>query len=549
MFQTPPHPEVDYSLLATTPQPKVQWDHSRTMLANQWQSSRNSKVLEHPVPKISHPQDAIVYITTNTICGSDLHLWLYDFPQSGLMKKGDIMGHEGVGIVAEVGPECKNFKPGDRVVVSAVIACGQCEWCKRGQFSLCDRTNQSKMCEDMFGYRLAGIFGYSWLVGGYSGMQAEVLRVPLADNTLLKLPDSVKDEQAIFLSDVFCTAWHGNELGEVHEGSTVAIWGCGPVGLSTAYLARYRGATRVISIDCVEQRLALASQYANADIINFDKTNDVVAEIKKLLPNGPDVCIECAGYRYAKSTSQKLWHSTLGIEQSDNANEMYRAVKKGGHVVWIGDYFGFANHFPTGCLMEKGVTTRGSQVYVQKYWQTLLKKIENKEIDPSWLVNKTGNFEDIPELYRQFNDDKGSVIKLALRTAFGRQQLAAKGAPQSQTVPQGQEGKSFLSKIGETAQEPAERLKQGAGQGGAEQQAKPFSAWGEERRVPWGTPQKIEPSGQGQQYGQYGQGQIQGGQQPSGYQPQKLQPGSGWLGQGLQGQQQQQQQGATGGRI
>jgi threonine dehydrogenase-like Zn-dependent dehydrogenase len=507
MFAEKTLPEISPSMLATAPQSQVKWNQKQSMLAAQWQGSKSVKVTEHPVPMISHPQDAIIHMTTATICGSDLHLWLYDLPSSGLMRKADITGHEGVGIVAEVGPGVKNFKSGDRVVISAVISCGQCEWCEKGQVSLCDRTNPSKTCEDMYGSRLAGIFGYSHLVGGYSGMQAEVLRVPLADNNLLKLPESVKDEAAIFLSDVFCTAWHGLELGEVGEGKTVAIWGAGPIGLSIAYLARFRGASRIISIDHVEHRLALAQQYAHAETINFDKVSDIVAELRKILPHGPDVCIEAAGYRYAKTTGQKLQHSTMSTDQTDNADEMYRACKKGGHVVWIGDYFGYGNHFPIGALMEKGITTRGSQVFVQKYWKDLLKLIESKAIDPTWLVNKVGNLEDLNELYESFHSDKEHVLKLVVRTAYGRSLLAKQGFGQTSSQPttQGYEprvgerkGRGWLGSMEDTVEEAASRFKHKTF-GEREKTAPVSSGWGKQSNVPYGqpeSPQSMEAQGQ-----------------------------------------------------
>jgi threonine dehydrogenase-like Zn-dependent dehydrogenase len=388
------------------------------MLALQFQNTESVEVKGHAVPLISHPQDAIVRITTNTICGSDLHLYQNKLPVSGQLRAGDILGHEGVGIVEEVGQGVKSFKPGDRVAIAFCIACGDCEFCRAQKFTLCDRTNSSKLMEDLYGQRLAGIFGYSHLLGGYAGLQAEYARVPLADNCLLKLPDSVRNEQAIFLSDVMCTGWHANELGEVTKGKTVAIWGCGPIGLAAAYLARYRGASKVISIDCVPDRLALAQKYANADVINFEKTHDVVAEIFKLVPGGVDVGIEAAGYRYAKTTTQKMLHSTMGLDQTDISSEMFKAVKKGGNISYIGDYFSFANSFPTGMLMEKWITTRGSQAPPQKYWRYLLQKIEAKELDLSWLVSEIGKFEDIAELYKQFDAKK--QLKVVLLTKFGR---------------------------------------------------------------------------------------------------------------------------------
>jgi threonine dehydrogenase-like Zn-dependent dehydrogenase len=424
--------EVDQNLLATTPQSHVKWDNSKKMLAAQWSGTKTVKTADHAVPLISHPRDAIVRMTTVTICGSDLHLYLNALPVSGAMKSGDIMGHEGVGIVEAVGDEVKDFKAGDRVVVSAVISCGDCQYCKSQQPSLCDRTNPSKQCEDLYGQRLAGIFGYSHLIGGYSGMQAEYLRVPCADNTLLKLPQSVSDEKAMFLSDVMCTGWHANELGEVTEGKTVAIWGAGPVGQMAAYLAKYRGASRVILIDKWEFRLNHAQKHIKCEVINFDKVGDVIAELKRILPGGPDVCIDASGFRFPKSIQQKMHHATSNADQADTAQEVYISCKKGGNVSLIGDYFGYANAFPYGHLMEKGITTRGSQVYVQKYWHQLLSKLEKGELDPTWEITHRTDFEKISEMYEEFCDHPERQVKLALKTKFGRDVAQGTAHTQSQ---------------------------------------------------------------------------------------------------------------------
>jgi len=216
------------------------------MKSVQWKGNRNIQIIDFPIPKITEPKDAIIHITTTSICGSDLHLYHNEILG---MEDGDILGHEMIGFVEEVGTDVKNFKVGDRVVVSCVISCGECFYCKNEYFSCCDCTNDSKEMEEIYGHHIAGFFGYSHLTGGYPGGQAEFCRVPFADNNLLKVPDSIKDESALFLSDVLCTSWHACEMGEVGEGKTVAIWGIGPVGLLTAAWAKYRGASRIICID------------------------------------------------------------------------------------------------------------------------------------------------------------------------------------------------------------------------------------------------------------------------------------------------------------
>jgi len=358
---------------------------------------------------VTEPGDAIIKITSTTVCGSDLHMYL------GLvdMHKGDVLGHEFMGVIEDVGSEVTGFKRGDRVVASAVIACGKCFYCDNGWFSCCDRTNPNDDMAKLYGHSIAGVFGYSQLTGGFDGGQAEYARVPLADNNLLKVPDSLSDEKVLFLSDIVCTGWHACELGEVSEGQTVAVWGCGPVGLMAQAWAKFRGAARVIAIDNVPYRLAVAKKLGSY-VINFDKVN-VLDEIERLAPGGPDVGIEAAGFRFPKSLSHKL-QTFVGLEGDamDILTEMVKAVRKCGTIAIVGDYFYCGNQFPIGAFMEKGQTMRGSQVFVQKYWKELLGYIERGEFDPTFVITHHMPLEDGPKAYAMFHAKEDEALKIIL---------------------------------------------------------------------------------------------------------------------------------------
>jgi threonine dehydrogenase-like Zn-dependent dehydrogenase len=386
------------------------------MKACVWHGAENMRVEEIAKPAITDPRDIILKVTTTTVCGSDLHMYYDKIPGKKAMEDGDVLGHEFMGIVESVGPQVHKLKVGDRVVVSAVIACGECMYCKKKQFSLCDVTNPSKQLEEMYGHRLSGIFGYSHLTGGYDGGQAEYVRVPLADVNCLRIPDSLPDDKVLFLSDIACTSYHATELGEVTPGKTVCIWGAGPVGLLTAQWCRVRGAKRVISIDNDETRLNLAKKLG-AEPLNFSQV-DVTKWILENVPNGPEVCIECAGFRFPKTTTHKV--ETLAHLETDAAdiiNEMVKTCQKAGNISMIGDYFGYANHFPIGALMEKAITLRGGQVYVQKYWHEVLKKIEEGVFDPTVVITHHMPFEKCAEVYKQFAEHK--TLKVVLKTRAG----------------------------------------------------------------------------------------------------------------------------------
>jgi len=320
-------PDADSKIECST---KYKEHPSLVMKAAEWHGKESIKVVSRPAPTITDDEDCIVRITSTTVCGSDLHMYFHQIPGgTKAMHTGDIMGHEGVGIVTEVGPAVKKVKVGDRVVVSAVISCGQCSYCKAGKFSSCDRTNPSKLQEDLYGHRTAGLFGYSHFCGGYGGLQAEYARVPIADvNTLVITNDKLRDDQILPLSDIICTGFHGNELANVSEGKTVVVWGCGPVGIMAQYIALHRKAQLVIGIDNHPERLELARKLG-ARTINFDEV-DVVEEIRKIIPDGPDCCIDCVGFRFPKSWNQWIQQKLhVATDAIDIVRECIFVCKKG----------------------------------------------------------------------------------------------------------------------------------------------------------------------------------------------------------------------------
>jgi threonine dehydrogenase-like Zn-dependent dehydrogenase len=270
--------------------------------------------------------------------------------------------------------------------------------------------------DEMYGDRLAGIFGYSHLLGGFDGGQAEYVRVPLADNNLLQVPDHLKDEQVLFLSDIVCTGWHANELAEVSRGDTVCVWGLGPVGQMVCMWAKFRGASRVIGIDNLIDRLRLAES-KGIETINFSE-KDTVTTIKQMIPGGPDVVIEAVGFRFPKSLSHKVQRGIYSeTDAPDILTECIKSVKLGGRMAVVGDYYSTANNFPIGALMEKGLTFRGSQVFVQKYWKELLGYIEQGKVDPTFVISHYMPLEKGDEAYKLF--DKKETMKIILKTPFG----------------------------------------------------------------------------------------------------------------------------------
>jgi len=395
-------------------------DPSRTMMAAEWHGTETIKVVQRPAPDITDPCDVIVRVTSMTVCGSDSHMYFNELPapRGTGMQKGDIMGHESMGVIDRVGPGVKNLKVGQRVVVSAPIACGQCGYCAEEKYSLCDTTNPAKSTEYLYGHRTAGIFGYSHLTGGIAGGQAEYLRVPFADLNCLPVPDSLTDEQVLLLSDVICTGYHGTELAEVKPGAHVVVWGCGPVGLMAAYFSLMKGAATVISVDNNPKRLAKAASFG-AIPVNYDECN-LTEEIARRIPHGPTNCIDCVGYRFPKSTLSWLQMKLrLETDSIDVVNEMILCGRKGARLALIGDYFAKANMFNIGAFMEKAQSMAGGQLYCQKYWGFLLSLIESGEVDATFLFTHKFHISEIDQAYKIFCNAQDDCVKVIVKTDFG----------------------------------------------------------------------------------------------------------------------------------
>jgi threonine dehydrogenase-like Zn-dependent dehydrogenase len=392
---------------STPVKPKL--DEAHPMHALAWYGKKDVRYIETPRPMITDQRDIVLRVTASSICGSDLHMYTNHLPD---MHKGDILGHEFMGIVEEVGSEVKKLKKGQRVVVSFAIACGDCDYCKRQEYTACDTTNPSRLMEKMYGHRSSAIYGYSHLTGGVPGGQAEYVRVPFADVNCLIVPEALPDDVALYLSDIIPTSYHGVELGDVKEGDVVAIWGLGPVGLLTARWAQIRKARRVIGIDCVEERLDMARKVLSIEVINF-KEQDTVKTINEICPGGVDVAIECVGFEYAKTWTHKI-EMALGLETdtADVFTEMFTCVRKFGRVSVIGVYTGYANHFPVGAMMEKDLTIKCGQCPCQKYWDIIVPKLLSGEFDPRFVVTTRGRLSDGPELYKKFQDRVDGVVKV-----------------------------------------------------------------------------------------------------------------------------------------
>uniref|UniRef100_A0A914WDB8 Alcohol dehydrogenase-like C-terminal domain-containing protein n=2 Tax=Plectus sambesii TaxID=2011161 RepID=A0A914WDB8_9BILA len=388
------------------------WDKNKTMHCLIWNGKKDIEYVEHARPCVTDPTDILLRITATTICGSDLHLFKGSMPG---MQKGDIPGHEFMGIIEEVGSEVKKLKVGQRVVVAFDIACGQCAYCKREEYTACDTTCPSRVVEKMYGHRPAALYGYSHLTGGVPGGQAEYVRVAFADINCLPIPDDIPDEKALFLSDVVPTAYHGCMLGEVKKGCSVGIWGLGPIGLMAARWCQILGAAKVIGIDCVPERLRVAQAVLGIDVINF-KENDVIKTMQEMTNGELDVAIECAGFDYSNSLMHKV-EMAVGLETdtSEIFAEMFHVVRKFGRVAVIGVYSGYANHFPVGAMMEKDLIVKCGQSPTQKYWKMCIEKIQSGELDPTFIISDRGHLSDGPRLYNKFNDKEGGCIKVFMR--------------------------------------------------------------------------------------------------------------------------------------
>lgn len=387
------------------------------MKALRWFDSRNVKVEEVPEPRIRHPKDAIVKVSSTAICGSDIHL--YDgFVAS--MEKGDILGHEFMGEVMEIGTDVRNLKAGDRVVCSFTISCGECEYCRKGLFSLCHVSNpNAAMQEKMLGGHTAAIYGYSHMFGGLPGGQAEFVRVPFADQGTLKVPAGLKDEQVLFLSDIFPTGYMAAENCQLQGGETVAIWGCGPVGQFAIRSAFMLGASRVIAIDHIPERLAMAAS-AGAVTLNFDEGDIHGKLMESTRGHGPEACIDAVGMEAHEGGWIGRYDKVKQIMRLETdrpfvLRQAIMACRKGGVLSVIGAYAGLADKIPIGAMFNKSLTVRNGQCNVQKYWKGLLEKIEAGAIDPSFVITHPMHLKDAPQAYKTFTEKKDGCIKVVLK--------------------------------------------------------------------------------------------------------------------------------------
>jgi threonine dehydrogenase-like Zn-dependent dehydrogenase len=389
------------------------------MKALVWHGTTDIRCDSVPDPQIEHPRDAIIKVTSCAICGSDLHL--YDHFMPG-MKSGDIMGHETMGEVVEVGAESKGkLKVGDRVVIPFTIICGECDQCKRGNFSVCERTNRNgHIAAKAFGHTTAGLFGYTHLTGGYPGGQAEYLRVPFADATHIKVPSSLSDEQLLFLSDIFPTGWQAAVQCDIEPTDTVAIWGAGPVGQMAIRSAILLGAKQVIAIDRVPERLDMAKA-GGAITINFDEES-VIERLNELTNGkGPEKCIDSVGMEaHAAGTVDAMYDrvkqaTMMETDRPHVLREMAYVCRPAGTLSIPGVYGGLLDKIPFGAIMNKGLTIRTGQTHVNRWTDDLLRRIEEGQIDPSFVITHTVGLDEGPDMYKIFRDKQDGCIKVVLK--------------------------------------------------------------------------------------------------------------------------------------
>lgn len=381
-----------------------------------WYGSGDVRVETVPDPKILNARDAIVKITSTAICGSDLHIYNGYIPG---MEKGDILGHEFMGEVVEVGPEVRNVQVGDRVVVPFTICCGSCFYCRADLWSLCDNTNPNALTlRKLYGATGAGLFGYSHLYGGYAGGQAQYARVPFADVGPIKIENGLSDDQVLFLSDILPTAYMAAENCNIQPGDVVAVWGCGPVGLLAIRCAYLLGAEKVIGIDAISERLQLAHDLAKAEVINF-RDDDVLQKLREVTGGrGPDSCIDAVGMEaHGWDSVYDRAKQTLYLE-TDRPGVLRRAImacRKGGIVSIPGVYGGFIDKVPMGAAFAKGLTLKMGQTHAPRYLRPLLQRIQNGEIDSTFVISHRFPLEKAPEAYEMFNRKEYGCTKVVLQ--------------------------------------------------------------------------------------------------------------------------------------
>ena len=389
------------------------------MRALTWHGKHDVRVDTVPDPQIINPRDAIIRVTSTAICGSDLHLYDHTIPT---MQAGDVLGHEFMGEVVAVGHGNAKLKVGQRVVVPFVIACGQCFFCQQRQYAACDNSNPAEtadMSEFLYGYPMTGAFGYSHLTGGYAGGQAQFVRVPFADVGPIVIPDGIEDEKVLFLSDILPTGWMAAENCDIKPTDTVAVWGCGPVGLFAVQSAFALGAHRVIAIDHYPHRLDLAKSMG-AEVINFEEVNVREALVEMTGGIGPDACIDAVGMESHGFTADSVLDKVkaavkLVTDQTHGLRQVIIACRKGGKISIPGVYGGVTDKFPIGALMEKGLSIKSGQTHVQKYMPNLLELILEGKLDTTFLISHRLSLEHAPLGYKMFKEQQNEVTKVVLK--------------------------------------------------------------------------------------------------------------------------------------
>ena len=383
-----------------------------------WMGTGKVEVQTVKDPEIVNPGDAILRITRTAICGSDLHLYDGYIPT---MESGDILGHEFMGVVEEVGSEVKNLKKGDRVVVPFTIACGNCFFCKKQLTSLCDNTNpNARVCESFYGYSGSALYGYSHIYGGYAGGQAQFVRVPHADVGPIKIESGIDDEKVLFLSDIYPTGYQGAENADIQPGDNVAVWGAGPVGLFAAASAYMLGAGRVFVIDRFPERLALARDYCGATTIDYSDGKSIVEALRDLTGGiGPDACIDAVGMEAHGTDVTALYDKVeqglmLETDRPTVLRQIFQAARKGGNVSIPGVYGGALNKLNFGAAFGKGLNLKMGQTNMHKYLKPLLQRVEDGQIDPSFLISHRIGMQDVPDMYKIWRDKKDNVTKIVI---------------------------------------------------------------------------------------------------------------------------------------
>jgi threonine dehydrogenase-like Zn-dependent dehydrogenase len=383
-----------------------------------WHGTNDVRIGNVPDPTILNPRDAIIKITSTAICGSDLHILDGYIPT---MKEGDILGHEFMGEVVELGSAVTNVKIGDRVVVPFTISCGNCFFCQRDLWSLCDNSNPNGwLAEAALGHSPSALFGYSHMFGGYAGGQAEYARVPFADVGLFKVPDGLSDDQVLFLTDIFPTGYMAAENCNIEPGDTVAIWGCGPVGQFAIKSAFMLGAERVIAIDRIPERLQMAKEQCGAEIINYEEVDAGEAVKEMTGGRGPDSCIDAVGMEAHGTGPMAMYDQVkqavrMETDRPTALRQVILSCRKGGHVSLAGVYGGFLDKVPFGAAFNKGLTFKMGQTHMHRYIKPLMEAVQQGKIDPSFVITHKLPLDQAPHGYEIFRDKKENCIKVVLK--------------------------------------------------------------------------------------------------------------------------------------